>query len=142
MSRSGCSIASGRSAWPCLAHHPHQGRGWAEETLRDAWAVADGQAARAALERLVDAWSGTHPGAASRLRQEIEETWPSWLAAFISAPPQTRNGADQMNPRCLVTAPFRGRKSHPRVREETHNSPAGSCANASPGAAQKCGQCL
>jgi hypothetical protein len=55
-----------------LAHLPAAAREAGERALRNAWEAPEVAMAHTALERLAESWHGTYPGAAARLRQEIE----------------------------------------------------------------------
>ena len=57
-----------------LAHLPASAREAAGRALRSAWDTPEAAVAHAALEELAGSWDGTYPGAAARLRQEIEPT--------------------------------------------------------------------
>lgn len=55
-------------------HLPERERAWVAAQLRKAWATADPQKASAALHTLARSLEGRHPGAASSLREGLEET--------------------------------------------------------------------
>ncbi len=57
-----------------MGHLPDAERTWVRVKLRGGWANPDPDAARAELERLARALERKHPGAASSLREGLEET--------------------------------------------------------------------
>lgn len=57
-----------------LAHLPENQRAKAKKRMRDAWAATDADAARSRLTQLADELGFAHPGAASSLREGLDET--------------------------------------------------------------------
>jgi putative transposase len=57
-----------------LEHLPERERAWVEHKLEQAWQEADYEKALYALRRLVESLEKQYPGAASSLREGLEET--------------------------------------------------------------------
>lgn len=83
-----------------LEHLPEQERRWVEQRMRRAWALEDAVRAKAEMEALARELEVHHPGAASSLREGLEETLTVQrlhLPALLRQSLRTTNLAESLN---------------------------------------------